>query len=167
VYSLVRAELHTARELGEELMRLAESAPTPAFHLKRAHNVLGITLFWLSEFVSARTHFEHGLALDAPQQRSAIDFSYGQDAEVVSLAYLSCLLWFLGYPDQALYKSQEALAAARAGASAWFSARASFRSLGASALARYTVRGLSQACGARQSKGLPTGQPRQPCGAGH
>ncbi|MGH8071260.1 MAG: AAA family ATPase [Candidatus Entotheonellia bacterium] len=114
VYALVRTELQTARELGEELMRLAESAPTPAFHLKRAHNVLGITLFWLGELVPARTHFEHRLALDAPQQRNAIDFFYGQDAGVVSLAYLSCILWFLGYPDQALRKSQAALVAARA-----------------------------------------------------
>ena len=114
VYSLVRAELHTARELGKELIRLAESAPPPAFHLKRAHNALGITLFWCGELVPARTHFEHGLALDEPQQRSGIDFFYGQDAWVVSLAYLSCILWFLGYPDQALRQSQQALAAARA-----------------------------------------------------
>ena len=114
VYALVRTELQTARELGEELMRLAESAPIPAFHLKRAHNVLGITLFWLGELVPARTHFEQALALDEPQQRSALDFFYGQDAGVVSLAYLSCLLWFLGYPDQALRRSQEALTAARA-----------------------------------------------------
>jgi predicted ATPase/DNA-binding winged helix-turn-helix (wHTH) protein len=113
-YALVRTELHTARELGEELMRLAESAPTPNFHLKRAHNVLGITLCWLGELVSAGTHFEQALALSEAQQRSALDFFYGQDARVVSLAYLSCILWFLGYPDQALRKSQEAHAAARA-----------------------------------------------------
>jgi predicted ATPase len=114
VYALVRTELHTARELGEELMRLAESAPTPNFHLKRAHNVLGVTVFWLGELVSARTHFEQALPLGEPQQRSALDFFYGQDAGLVSLAYLSCILWFLGYPDQALHKSQEAHAAARA-----------------------------------------------------
>jgi predicted ATPase len=95
-------------------MRLAESAPTPDFHLKRAHNVLGTTLFWLGELVSARTHFEQGLALDVAQQHSALDSFYGLNAGVVSLAYLSCLLWFLGYPDQALRKSQEAHAAARA-----------------------------------------------------
>ena len=113
VYALVRTELHTARELSEELMRLAESASTPDFHLKRAHNVLGITSFWLGELVEARTHFEQGLTLDEPQQPSALDFFYGQDAGVVSLAYLSCVLWFLGYPDQSLCKSQEALSAAR------------------------------------------------------
>jgi predicted ATPase/DNA-binding winged helix-turn-helix (wHTH) protein len=113
VYALVRTELLTARELAEELMHLAESAPPPAFHRKRAHNVLGITSFWLGELASARTHFEHGLALAEPQQRSAIDFFYGQDAWVVSLAYLACILWFLGYADQALQRGQEALTAAR------------------------------------------------------
>jgi adenylate cyclase len=95
-------------------MRLAQSAPIPAFHLKRAHNVLGITLFWLGELVAARAHFEQGLRLGEPQQPSALDFFYGQDAGVVSLAYLSCVLWFLGYADQALQRSQEALTAARA-----------------------------------------------------
>jgi predicted ATPase/DNA-binding winged helix-turn-helix (wHTH) protein len=113
VYALVRTELHTARELGEELMRLAESAPTPASHLRRAHNVLGITLFWLGELAAARTHFEQSLALDESQPRSALDFFYGQEAGVVSLAYLSCILWFLGSPDQALRQSQEALTTAR------------------------------------------------------
>jgi predicted ATPase len=114
VYALVRTELQTALELGEELMRLAKSTPTTTSHLRRAHNVLGITLFWLGELVAARAHFEQGLALDEAQQRSALDFFYGQDAGLVALAYLSCTLWFLGYPDQALCQSQEALAAARA-----------------------------------------------------
>jgi predicted ATPase len=114
VYALVRTELHTARELGEELMHLAESAPTPASHLRRAHNVLGITLFWLGELGVARIHFERGMALDESRQHSALDFFYGQEAEAVSRAYLACILWFLGAPDQALHQSQEALATARA-----------------------------------------------------
>jgi predicted ATPase/DNA-binding winged helix-turn-helix (wHTH) protein len=113
-YALVRTELHTARELGEELMRLAESAPTPDVHLKRAHNVLGVTLCWLGELVSARMHFEQALTLDGAQQHGALDIFYGQDAGVVSLAYLSYVLWFLGYPDQALRQSQQVHAAARA-----------------------------------------------------
>jgi hypothetical protein len=46
----------------------------PRLPPKRAHNGLGITLFWLGELVLARMHFEHGLALDGPQQRSTIDF---------------------------------------------------------------------------------------------
>jgi len=66
------------------------------------------------ELVAARTHFEQGLALDESQPRSTLDFFYGQEAGVVSLAYLSCILWFLGSPDQALRQSQEALATARA-----------------------------------------------------
>jgi predicted ATPase len=114
VHSLVRTELHTARELGMELMGMAQSPLAPASHLKRAYNVQGVTLFSLGEFVSAREHFEQNLALAQIEQRSVLDFFYGQDPEAVSLAYLSCVLWFLGYPDQALRKSQEALAVARA-----------------------------------------------------
>jgi predicted ATPase len=104
VYSLVRTELQTARELAEELMHMARSPLAPASHLKRAYNVRGVTLFLLGEFVSAREHFEQNLALAEIEQRSPLDFFYGQDAGAVALAYLSCVLWFLGYPDQALRK---------------------------------------------------------------
>src|SRR5690606_21385559 len=111
VHALVRAELLTARELAEEMMRMARSPFGPASHLKRAYNVMGVTLFSLGEFASAREHFEQNLALAQIEQHSPLDFFYAQDPGVVSLAYLSCVLWFLGYPHQALCQSQEALAA--------------------------------------------------------
>ena len=114
VHSLVRAALHTALDLAEELMRMARSQLAPTSHLKRAYNVMGVTLFALGEFVSAREHFEQSLALAEIEQRSPLDFFYGQDAAAVSLTYLSCVLWSLGYPDRALRQSEEALVAARA-----------------------------------------------------
>jgi hypothetical protein len=111
--AVVREELATIRALGEELMRLAECASPQAAYLKRAHNVQGITHFWHGEWVASRTHFEKSLALDASLQRDVLDF-YGHDTEVSARSYLACVLYFLGYPDQALRRSQEALAAARA-----------------------------------------------------
>jgi predicted ATPase len=76
--------------------------------------MLGTTLFWRGEFVAARLHVEHTLALDEAPQLDARPFFHVQDARVVAHRQLSCTLWFLGYPDQALCQSGAALAAARA-----------------------------------------------------
>jgi predicted ATPase len=111
-FYLVRAELQTARVLGEQLLRLAQSAQDPALLLE-AHYALGDTLFWLGELIPARTHFEQSVALYDPQQHSSLASLYGEDAKVTSLSYLSWILWRLGYPHQALQKSQEALVLAQ------------------------------------------------------
>jgi predicted ATPase len=47
-----------------------------------------------------------------PQQRSHA-FRYGQDAGVACLSLMARALWLLGYPDQALQRSHEALALAQ------------------------------------------------------
>jgi predicted ATPase len=57
-----RAELRAARQLGEQLLTLAQTLQDPTL-LVEAHRALGNTLFWLGEFVSARTHLEQGMAL--------------------------------------------------------------------------------------------------------
>jgi predicted ATPase len=76
--------------------------------------VRGITFYHLREPVSARTHLEQGLALYDPQQHHAHATLYVRDPGVVCGVYLAQVLWFLGYPDQALARSQEALSLAQA-----------------------------------------------------
>jgi predicted ATPase len=99
-----RGALLTARELKEQCLRLAqrEAAPT---HLLEAHISLGITLSFLGEYAAARTHFEHGSTLTDPMVRRALTLS-----RVMCLAHVARTLWCLGYPAQALRRSQEALA---------------------------------------------------------
>ena len=81
--------------------------------LVEAHRALGNTLFWLGEFASARTHLEQGMALYDPQQHRSLAFLYGTDPGVVCLSYTAWALGLLGYADQALQKSDEALALAQ------------------------------------------------------
>src|SRR5262249_47728252 len=57
----VRAELQTARGLGEQLLTLAQDVQDPAL-LVQAHFALGETLWWLGEFASARRLQEQGIA---------------------------------------------------------------------------------------------------------
>ena len=53
VFNEARTEYQTARQLGEQLLTLAQTLQDPMC-LVEAHRALGNTLFWLSEFVSER-----------------------------------------------------------------------------------------------------------------
>ena len=60
IYFVVRGELHTARELGEQLLSLAQREQDPVL-LVEAHYALGVTCFWLGEFTLARDYLHKGL----------------------------------------------------------------------------------------------------------
>jgi predicted ATPase len=108
-----RLQLHTAREIGETLLRLAQRAQAPALAVI-AHPNLGLTWFLLSAFPTARQHLEAGIALYTPDQHRAPVFRSGQDPGVSCRAYTAMTLWVLGYPAQALAQVHEALALAHA-----------------------------------------------------
>jgi predicted ATPase len=110
--SVVRAEYQTARELGEQLFSLAQSVQDPAL-LMEAHWGLGQILFFLGEFSPAREHFEQGIALYDPQKHNPHISGVVQDTGVSCLTLIAWTLWYLGYPDQALKRSHEALALAQ------------------------------------------------------
>jgi predicted ATPase len=73
--------------------------------------MLGDVFYRLGEFAPAREHLEQGIALyNAQDHRSsgALD-----DPAVYCLSFAAFMLWFLGYPDQALQRSEEALTLAQ------------------------------------------------------
>jgi TOMM system kinase/cyclase fusion protein len=111
-FYFVRGKYQTARELGEELLSLAQSPQDPA-RLLGAHQVLGIAWFWLGELPSARGHLEQTIALYNPQQHRSQAFRAGQDPGVLCRAYSAWALGLLGYPDQALEKIHEAVTLGR------------------------------------------------------
>jgi predicted ATPase len=78
-----------------------------------AHRALGVTLFVLGAAASASTHLAQGLALYDPQQHRAHVFLYGEDTGVVCHSHAAWTLWFLGYPDQALARIDEAVTLAQ------------------------------------------------------
>ena len=106
--------LRTARELGEQLVRLAQRDATPTHRLE-AHIYLGLTLAFMGEYATARTHLEQGSALTDPLVQPALTLGgHIVVPEVGCLVYAAPMLWCLGYPAQALGRSQEALALAKA-----------------------------------------------------
>src|SRR6266851_2963636 len=111
VFYLVRAEYHTARELAEQFLTLAQSAQEPAL-LLWAHCLLGGALFWLGELAPAHTRLEQGIVPFDVQQHRALTLLYGQDPKGVCLSWTAWTLWMLGYPAQALARNHEALTSA-------------------------------------------------------
>jgi len=106
------AELPRARAVGEQLLTLAQHQHDPGLLLE-VHRALGATLICLGEFAAARAHAEQGLTLYDPQQHHTHTFLYGQDPGMSCCLYAAVALWVLGYPDQALARSHEALTIAQ------------------------------------------------------
>ncbi|MCI0409802.1 MAG: hypothetical protein L0191_14770, partial [Acidobacteria bacterium] len=105
-------EMQTARELGEQLLALAQRLQDSDL-LLAAHDVMGDTLLWLGEFRAAREHLERGIALYDTQRHRSHAFLHGYDSGVACLSFVAPTLWHLGYPDQASKRIQEGLALAR------------------------------------------------------
>jgi class 3 adenylate cyclase/predicted ATPase len=111
-FYFARAELQTARELGEQCLILAQRIQDQDL-LLQAHRVLDMTLFWLGELVPAREHLERGITRYDPRQHRSLAFRYGTDPGVGCQCFAALALWYLGYPAQALEKTREALTLAR------------------------------------------------------
>jgi tetratricopeptide (TPR) repeat protein len=107
-----RGELHNARELGEQLLRLAQDARDTGL-IVEAHYALAVPLHFLGEFVSARQHLEQSIALYDPREHRDHAVRYGVDPGVAARSLAAWVSWELGYPDRALKKSREALSLAR------------------------------------------------------
>jgi predicted ATPase len=107
-----RGALPTARELAEQLVRLAQRAAAPLPRLE-AHSALGQTLFQLGEYATARTHLDQGVALIDPTTQRAQALHQGEASGVRCLVTAARTLWCLGYPVQAVRRSEEALALAQ------------------------------------------------------
>ena len=111
LFYLVRAQLETARELGEQLLNLAQDTQDTILLLE-AHRALGTSLFYLGELTPARVHLEQGMTLYDPQQHRSLAFRFGQDPGVVCRGFAAWALGVVGYPDQALQRSYDTRALA-------------------------------------------------------
>jgi predicted ATPase len=102
----------TAREFGEQLVRLAQRTQDSSL-LVEGYYALGASLMWLGELNAAHHHVEQGIAIYSPQKHRSHTFLYGQDPGVFCRCYAAETLWALGYPDQGLKRVEEALSLAQ------------------------------------------------------
>ncbi|MSQ47734.1 MAG: hypothetical protein EXR78_04980 [Deltaproteobacteria bacterium] len=103
----VRADLKTAKELGDQILSLVRHQQDPTLFLEASQEVGGMG-FSIGDFVEALSHFQQGILLYHPDKQHTHTGLSGQDLGVSGLSRMSHVLWFLGYPDQALAKSQDA-----------------------------------------------------------
>jgi predicted ATPase len=108
-----RGDYQTMRALGEQLLSLAQDLRDPALLLE-AHHALWTSLFSSGELAAARAHQEQGGLLYDPQRHRTYASLYsGHDPGVCCRYRGAPVLWLLGYPEQALASSQDALSLAQ------------------------------------------------------
>src|SRR5262245_259977 len=108
-----RSQFHTARELGETLLRLTQRDHNPALAVL-AHYTLGQTQLYRGALSAARLHLEDVIARYTPAQHRALVFRMGRDPVVRSRIFATLALWHLGCPAQALARRHDALTLAHA-----------------------------------------------------
>jgi class 3 adenylate cyclase/DNA-binding winged helix-turn-helix (wHTH) protein/predicted ATPase len=112
VYRMIRGELNLAERLDEDLLRLGcQRNDSGALILGCASS--GRTLMSVGKFASSRSHLEQVGALYNPISHNALVQSAGMHPQVVSLGFLSLVLFCLGFSDQALTQCSAAIAEAR------------------------------------------------------
>jgi predicted ATPase len=109
LFHKARSELAQARTLAEQLFAQAGRVADPALVLQ-AHQALAVTSLCLGQPATTCGHMEQGTALYDRQRHRSHTFLYGQDPGVACLAFGTVALWLLGYPDQAVQRSREAVA---------------------------------------------------------
>lgn len=105
----VRAELQTARAIAEQLLELVQSQQDRTLLLQASYG-MGGTLFNLGELSAAYYHLQQAMLFHDSDKHESYTFLSGQDTGIYCLTRMSYSLWFLGYPEQALVRSQEAIA---------------------------------------------------------
>lgn len=110
-YYSLRADYRTSREVYGEILEVAERSGDPTL-LAIGHWGIGYLLVVMGEPAAGRAHLEQAIALYDREQHRSLAAAYYQDPGVSCLTWLSWALHALGYPDQALQRSREALALA-------------------------------------------------------
>jgi adenylate cyclase len=73
-----------------------------------AHSAQSGICFLLGDFLAACTQAEHAVEKYDVQKHGSLIFLHGEDPGIMGLTFQSWTLWYLGYPDQALRKCEEA-----------------------------------------------------------
>ena len=86
LFYAVQGELHTARELGEQLLTLAQRVQDPLL-LVGAHQGLGTVLFDYGELLLAQAHLQQGITLSRQLPALSIPSLYIRDPGMVCHAF--------------------------------------------------------------------------------
>ncbi|MGC2204227.1 MAG: AAA family ATPase, partial [Stellaceae bacterium] len=111
-YHIYRGEFDVAQRLDEDLLRLSRERSDTA-GLVLGHASAGRTLMYLGRFAAARSHLEEVLALYDPIAHGSLDQQSGSHPRISAMGQLGIALFCLGFPNQAVARSNEGIAEAR------------------------------------------------------
>ena len=111
-FHALKAELSTAWGIAGEFLGLAKRVPYPGVAM-RGHWAMEITSTHQGNFRLALEHFDKALSLYDPRQDPDDIFVDALNPGVAVRCFAGWCLWFIGQPDRALVRIEEAVALAR------------------------------------------------------
>jgi predicted ATPase len=111
-YHTFRGEFELAQRLAEDLLRLSRRRNDSA-GLVLGHYAAGRNLLYAGRFASSRSHLEDVLALYDPVSHRSLVHHAGVHPHVTAQVFLGEVLFCLGYPNQAMARSNAGIAEAR------------------------------------------------------
>jgi tetratricopeptide (TPR) repeat protein len=106
-----RADLTSAFELSNKLLRLAEQGQQGS-QLLIAHHQLANVLYFRGDPSAAIEHYGRAIALYDPKEQESLKSVYGSDLGTFCRSWMAWALWLVGRPDQAVRTCEEAIALA-------------------------------------------------------
>ena len=111
-FHIVRGQVEESRQLGQCCVSAAHGEGASAVEMA-GRFLLGTSLFHLGQLAASREQMEQALQMDSGPCDPALALFAGPDVGVFCRAYLGHLLWHLDDAEQAVAKSEEAIALAR------------------------------------------------------
>jgi serine/threonine protein kinase/tetratricopeptide (TPR) repeat protein len=105
--SFCRAQYKKALAYGEEFVRLAQTAESPALVI--GYSMLGSSFFWMGDFDNALAYLRQSTVFYSPAKHRALTWTYGHEPGMYAEVFLAFTLWMVGYPEQALAHTKKFL----------------------------------------------------------
>ena len=112
-YYDVHGDFMKAKEIGEELLRIAGQLKDPGL-TALAHHHLSVTLLYLGRPTEYLDRREKMVALYDSERDRSLGYKVGIDSQLANLSHAGYGYWFLGYPDKARHLSLKAVKLAKA-----------------------------------------------------
>jgi class 3 adenylate cyclase/predicted ATPase len=107
-YYLVRGNFQQASEMADVNLAVAEKSGDPELILEASQD-RGAAHFYMGQLQESVPHLARVGELYFPEKYHYHVFTYGRDPLAVALQHESLAYWYLGFPDKALERSDEAM----------------------------------------------------------
>jgi predicted ATPase/DNA-binding winged helix-turn-helix (wHTH) protein len=111
-FHLTRGRHRIALELAQRFCAVAKNSPDPNDR-RFGERMIGAAMHHLGDQASARRHLEEGLTQRARDDHRPDTIRFQADFGVIARSFLARVLWFQGFPDQALRTAETTVAEAQ------------------------------------------------------